>query len=359
MALNTIALSELLLGFGAFTKELAIPHAQFLGTADTVGLVTALKDTELNVFADNFFNDDYWVYITSGAAIGDIRNIKDFTQLGGIVTPDIIFHGAPLVGSAYQIWKVHAQDVIDALSDALVSIYPKLFRKIVFEALGQDDLKTDTAAPPQAVVEVTDDTLFFVGQKVTVKDDVSSEDAIIKSIDAATNKLTMEDDLTNAYTTAAHAKVIAQSGKYFNLGAAIGNARVTGLFIKADEYSTRKLVTAFEIIESLAGERQIYFPGHTVSVDDQTWIIEARGKLEAVTAANPAGTVTIDSERENLLYSEAAYHFYLRQANEVSAGDIDRLMALAREYRRRVFDDYRGLWMPRITEVADISSDGD
>ena len=365
MATKTLA--ELLLGLGAFTKELVIPRAQFAGTADTDGTAALLKDTELNVFADDYFNSDYWVYITaggtSGGGAGSIRNIENFTQTGGIVDPDIDFSGIPKIGATYQIWKCHVQDIIDALNDALVSIYsapprPKLYRKIVFETLGQDDLAQNAAAA-QAVVEVSDDTLFFVGQVVTVTDDNDSETATIESIDAATNKLTMEDNLTNAYTTAANAKVVAQSGKYFNLGATIGNARVTGLFLKTDDESTRTRQTAFEIIQSLAGDRQIYFPDHTVSVDDQTLIIEAMGKLETVTASSPTGTVTIDAERVGLLYAEAAYHFYLRQAREVSSGDIERLMALARDYRRMVYDDLKSLWMPRIIEYADMTTDSD
>lgn len=364
--MNTITLADLLLGFGAFCKELYIPHAQFLGTVDTDGSATQLKDTELNVFVDDFFNDDYWVYITDGGSggggAGDIRNIANFIKTGGIVEPDINFSGIPKIGATYQIWKCHVQDVIDALNDAIISLYsspprPKLYRKIIFETLGQDDLAQDAAATQPDVV-VNDESLFFEGQELTISDDDGdSEDCTILSIDAATHKLTMVSNLTNAYETAKNALVVAKSGKYFNLGATIGNARVTGLFVKSDEYSTRTRVTGFDIIQSLAGERQIYFPASAVTVDDQLFIIEAKGKLEELTT--PASTITLEDRLVKLLYAETAYHFYLRQSNEVSAGDIDRLITLAKNYRRMVYDDFRGLWMPMITEVADITSDSD
>ncbi len=355
--MHTFTLAELLLGFGAFTREMTIPRSQFAGTADTLGTADLLKDTELNVFVDNYFNDDYWVYITDGGPLGggdgDIRNIADFTQVGGIVDPDITFSGIPKIGATYQIWKVHVQDVIDALNDAIMSIYPKLYRKVIFETIGQDDLKNNAAAA-QAEVEITDDTLFFVGQTVTVTDDNDSEELIIESIAPATNKLTMTTNLTNAYTTAASAKVVAGSGKYFNLGAAIGDTRVTGVFVKYDDESTRCRVTDFEIIQSLAGDRQIYFPHHTVAVDDDVWIIESKGKLEAVLASTPAGTVTLEDRRDKLLYAEAAYHYYSRQASDISSGDFERLSALANKYRAMVYSDYRHLWMPKPIEVADI-----
>lgn len=355
MATKTLA--QLLAGFGAFTQELFIPRSQFAGTADTIGLVTALKDGELAVFSNDYFNNLFWVYITSGAAIGDIRNISDFTQTGGIITPDIDFHGAPLVGSEYQIWKVHPQDAIDALNDALVSIYPKLYRKIVFEDLGHS-LLASNAASGQTDVIVADATLFFVGQEVTIEDTLSSEDCTIASIVAATNTLTMEDNLTNAYATTRSADVTAKSGHYFNLGATIGNSRVTNAYLRADSTSMRKDAPEHKIITSSAGARQIYFP-IAVSVDDQTFILEATGRLESVAAASPAGTVTIDAERVDLLYCQAAYHFYMRQANQVSAGDSQRLMAYAGTFFQKVLRDYRNLWMHKPQEVMDLTTDGD
>lgn len=347
----TIALSTLLTGFEEYIEALAVES-----TADAGSDATKIVDAALSIYGDGYFND-WWIYMTDGLASGDIRQVETYTLVGTILDPYVDFSAAVAVDNTYELHKHNPDSIKRSINDALLSIYPKLYRKIVFESLGMDDLANDTVAPPQPVVEVTDDTLFFVGQKVTVKDDVASEDAIIKSIDSGANELTMEKDLTKTYTMADHAKVVAQSGKYFNLGATIGNARVTGVFIKTDEHSTRKRVTGFEIIESLAGERQIYFPGSGVSVDDQTWIIEAMGKLEELTI--PASTITLEDRRVNLLYSEAAYHFYLRQSNDISAGDIDRLIALAREYRRRVYDDYRSLWLPRITEFADITTDGD
>jgi len=346
----TIALSTLIQEFEEFIEALPV-----ISAADAGSNATKIVDAVLSIYGDGYFND-YFVYVLTGLALGDIRQVEDFDKATTTIDPYVDFSDAVAAGDDYEIHKNNPDAIKRALNDALVSIYPKLYRKIIFETLGQDDL-VNNAAAAQAVVEVTDDTLFFVGQVVTVTDDNDSEELTILSIAAATNKLTMTANLTNAYTTAANAKVVCQSGKFFNLGAAIGNARVTGLFLKSDDESTRKRTPAFEIIQSLAGERQIYFHDHTVSVDDQTLVIEATAKLEAVSA--PADPVTLEDRRVKLLYAEAAYHFYERQANEVSSGDWDRLKALATGYRRKVFDDYRHLWMPRITEIADISTDGD
>jgi len=344
-------------GFNQFIEAVEVSSV-----ADATSDATQIVDAALSIYGDGYFND-WWIYMTNGLASGDVRQVETYTLVGTILDPFVDFSGVVAVGDTYELHKSNPDSVKRSINDAIISLFSapprsKRYRKIVFETLGQDDLENNAAAA-QAVVEVSDDTLFFVGQVVSVEDDNDSEDATIESIDAATNKLTMEDNLTNAYTTAANAKVVAKSGKFFNLGATIGNTRVTGLFVKEDDESTRKRITAFEIIQSLAGDRQIYFPDHTISVDDQTLIIEARGRLEAVLASTPAGTVTIDAERVDLLYAEAAYHYYLRQAREVSSGDIERLMALARDYRRQVFDDFRHLWMPRITEYADLTMDSD
>jgi len=353
----TIALSVLLQGFGEFTKQLYIPFGQFAGTADTDGTTAALKDTELNVFTDNYFNDYYWVYITDGGAggggDGDVRKISDFTQVGGIVAPEVVFSGIPKIGATYQIWKCHVQDAIDALNDAFDSLFTqyRLYRKIVFESLGQDDLASN-AASAQADVIITDDTLFFAGQTVTITDDNGSEDATIDSINATTNTLTMEDVLTNAYTTAASAKVVAKSGKYFNLGATIGNARVMGLYSRADSTSRRNRLNSFEIITSNAGDRQLYSPT-AISVDDKTWIIEAIDRLEEL--EDPTDTITLEDRRAKLVYAEAAYHFFLRQSNDISAGDYERLAALSNRFRQQALTDFRNLQMPRPIEVADMN----
>lgn len=351
----TIALSTLMTGFNEFIEALEVESV-----ADAGSNATKIVDAALSIYGDGYFND-WWIYVTSGGATGDIRQVETYTKVGTILDPYVDFSAAVAAPDTYELHKNNPDSVKRSINDAIISLFsspprPKLYRKIIFETLGQDDLAED-ANSGQPVVEVSDDTLFFEGQEVTVTDDNASEDLTILSIAAATNKLTMTTNLVNAYTAAADAKVVAKSGKYFNLGATIGDARVTGLFIKADEHSTRQRVTGFEIIESPTGERQIYFPSHTISVDDQTLIIEAIGKLEELTT--PASTITLDARRVNLLYAEAAYHLYDKQANEISSGDWDRLKALAANYRRKVYDDFRGLWLPMPVEVADISTDGD
>jgi len=205
-------------------------------------------------------------------------------------------------------------------------------------------------------VEVTDDTLFFIGQEVTVKDDDASEDATILSIATATNKLTMTANLANAYTTAANALVMAKSGHYFNAGATLGEARITGIFVKLGETEGRKTYTDWGVVRATDGTKQIYFPT-AISVDDQNWVIEAMGGFDVVT--DPTDTVDIDTGKVKLLYSEAAFHFYDKQANDMALGDDVRLRAIANSYKRMVEVDFRGLRMGQPRERISLTTDSD
>ncbi|MBU2249482.1 MAG: hypothetical protein KKD77_22230, partial [Gammaproteobacteria bacterium] len=106
------------------------------------------------------------------------------------------------------IWSVrifagdHAAQVTETVTAGLYNV--------------QSDLSGNAAAD-QKVVNVDDGTLFQRADdatlpkcpKVLIQDDSHSEEAVIVSISG--NALTMRDNLTNAYTTAAHAKVIADS----------------------------------------------------------------------------------------------------------------------------------------------------
>ncbi len=79
-------------------------------------------------------------------------------------------------------------------------------------AIGLYNITSDlsgNAASGQKDVAVDDGTIFAAGDVVTVKDDNASESAIIASI--ATNTLTMQSNLANAYTTAANALVNGNS----------------------------------------------------------------------------------------------------------------------------------------------------
>lgn len=355
----TIAYSTLQTGFLEFIEAVAV-----VSTADATSDATKIVDAALSIYGDGYF-DTWWAYITSGLAEGDIRQIETYTLVGTILDPYVDFSAAVANGDTYELHKHNPDSVMRAINDALVSLNNrpdprtgrknKLYRRIVFNDLGQDDLANNAAAA-QAEVEISDDTLFFVGQKVTVKDDNASEDATIESIAAATNKLTMEDNLTNAYTTAASAEVIAKSGKYFNVGATLGNSRITGVFLQADSTSQRKPYREWSVVYTSAGVKQIYFPT-AVSVDDQTWIVEAIGALEVVSA--PASTVTIDSERVDLLYAEAAYHLYRRFSDDISVGDFERMEALSQRYKNMVDLDYRGLWLPLPRERISLTTDSD
>ncbi len=342
----TIALSTLITGFSDFIGDKVVES-----TADS-GDATKLVDAALAIYGDGWFAE-YYIYITSGSASGDDRRIQAFTQLTGTVEPYVNFSAAIAIGNTFQIKKTDTTQAIQAINDAIISLFTKerLYRKVVFESLGLSLLASNANAA-QADVIVADATLFFAGQEVTIADDNDSEDCTIDSINTTTNTLTMDAVLTNSYTTAANAKVTAKSGQYFNLGSTIGDARVTGLFIKLDETSKRKRYTAWEVITNSSGVRQLYFSS-SISVDDQTWVIEAIDKLEEV--ADPTDTITLEDRRVDLLYAESAYHFYLRQANDVSSGDYEPLMALAGRYRQQALGDFRSLQMAKPVEVADIN----
>jgi len=342
----TIALSTLITGMSEFIGAVAVVSKA------TGGDATKIVDTKLSIYKHAYF-DEWWAYVTSGLASGDVRQIEGFTKATTTLDPYTDFTGAIANGDDYELNKFNKADLILALNDAIISIYPKLHRKFVFESLGLS-LLTSNANSGQKNVIVADATLFFVGQEVAVKDDNASEDATIASINTATKTLTMEANLANAYTVAANGKVVAKPGKYFNLGATIGQARVPSVFVRADSTSKRNQFMEYEIITNLVGDRQIYFPS-AKSVDDQVWIIEAMGSLEEV--SNPTDTITLEDRRVKLLYAQAAYHFFLRETNLVSAGDIRRLVQLASNYLTQVNTMYRNLWMPLPRERAYLGDD--
>ena len=342
----TIALSVLLSGFNDFVEAVAVESI-----ADTGSDATKIVDSVLSIYGDGYFIG-WWAYITSGAAAEDIRQIEGFAQGTTTLTPYVNFSAAVANGDTYELHKHNPDSVRRAINDAIDSLYTnqRLYRKIVFEGLGTSLLGAD-AASAQADVTVVDATLFFAGQILTIEDDNSSETCTILSINTTTNVLTMTANLTNAYATADNAKVTAQSGKYFSLGATLGNARITGVFLKLDETTRRSRYTAWGVITNDDGVRQLYFPT-SISVDDKTWVIEAISKLEEV--EDPADTITLEDERVKLLYAEAAYHLYLKQSNDISAGDYQQLIALAGRYRQQTLTDFRALQMAKPVEVADM-----
>jgi len=345
----SISLADLMSGFLEFVEAVAVKS-----TADAGSDATKIVDSALSIYSDDYFKS-WWAYVTEGSAIGDIRQVEAFTKVSYTLDPFTDFSAAVADGDNYELHKHNPDSVKRAIQDALVSIHPKLYKKIVFENLGMDDLASN-ADSEQPDVVVNDESLFFVGQKLKIQDDDGSEDCTIKSITSATHKLTMEDNLANAYDTTMNAKVTAKSGNYFNLGATVGLAKITGVFLQADTTSQRKPYTNCWVVYSASGERQLYFPS-SVLVDDQTWVIEALGRLEEV--SDPADPVTLDSERVKLLYAEVAYQFYDRQANNVSAGDKKNLRALSLNHRDKVNTTYRHLWMPQPIERASIKTDED
>jgi len=361
MAFNTNTLAEILIGFGKFTNLLVIPRGQFLGTADTLGTTSILKDTELNVLNNDAFSEGHWIYVTSGAALGDVRKIYNSEKEGGFIYPELAFSGAPASASAYQVWKADPYNVVEAINRATESIYDKLFKPIIFTKLGYDDLASNANAA-QADVVVSDGSRYWVGQPCTLKDSTYTESCTVSSI--SSNTITMTANLTYSYTTADDAVLYGQSGRYWRVPDAIGQATITAIFRRDDTPadgsapSARKRHTEWSIVHSVNGERQIYFP-NSKSVNDQTWVVEAMGKLEEITLATPAGTITIDDHRLPLLYCRAAYHYYGSLANELLGNDRKRMIGISREFMDREKREYRDLYMPKSQEIADMSTDSD
>jgi len=353
----TIAYSTLQLGFLEFIEAVAVESI-----ADTGSNATKIVDTALSIYGDGYF-DDWWIYVTSGSAEGDIRQIETHTKSTTTLDPYVDFSAAVANTDTYELHKHNPDSVMRSINDALKSLTNrpdprtgrknKLYRRIAFTDLGHS-LLTSNADAAQADVVVADGTLFFAGQVLDISDDDATEEVTIESI--STNTLTMTAVLANSYTTAASAKVFAQSGKYFNVGATLGNSRITGVFLRADSTSQRNPYREWMVVYTSAGVKQIYFPT-AVSVDDQTWIVEAIGALESV--STPTSTVTIDSGKVDLLYAEAAYHLYRRFSDDISAGDYGRQEALSQKYKTMVDIDYRGMYMPLPRERISLITDSD
>lgn len=350
----TIACSTLLTGLEEFIEALPV-----ISDADAGSNATKIVDAALTIYGDGYF-DGWWIYVTSGNAVGDIRQVEAFTNADTTLDPYVDFSAAVASGDDYELHKHNPDSAKRAINDALRSLWamppaPWLFRRIVFESLGLSLLTSNFVSGKDVIV--ADATLFFAGQVVTVSDDDDSEKATVASIDSSTNTLTMTANLANAYDKdTKNAQVVADSGKYFNLGATIGTARITGVYSRADSTAQRKRFTNFNIIESAAGAKQIYFPGSR-SMDDQTIVIEAIDCLEEV--STPTSTITLEAHRVKLLYAMAAHHFYDRQANDISTGDFQRLEALAMKYGNQVGTVYRHLRMALPREVAHLSYDSE
>lgn len=67
-------------------------------------------------------------------------------------------------------------------------------------------LLSGSASSGQAIIAVTDATLFWVNQKVTPVEGATTENLVVLSINNATNEITTTTNLTHSYTTAASLK---------------------------------------------------------------------------------------------------------------------------------------------------------
>lgn len=354
----SLALSELMSGFLDLIEAVPV-----ISIADDGSNNTKIVDSGLTIYGDDYFVD-WWVYVTSGNAKGDMRMIESFIKLTGTIDPYVDFSAAVAGGNRFEVHKYNPDTIKRCINDALASIVTrpdprtgrkhKLYRKIVFTDLGHSLLLND-AASGQPYIDVYDVTLFYKGQKITISDNNRSEDAEIK--DAVSDiKLELTAKLTNSYDTTKNAQVYAKSAAYFNLGGTIGEARVTGVFTQADRNSQRKRQVGWQVIHDPDCPRMIYFPS-SISVDSGTWIIEAVGSFERL--SSPSDICSIDDGKVNVLYAEAAYHLYSKLANDISAGDTVRLEALAQKYRNMVDIDFRGQWMPLPREHISLKTDSD
>lgn len=107
-----------------------------------------LKDTSLAKYPDTYFVDKV-VYVTSGASIGDVRDIKTFTSSGGVIVPYAVFTATIVSGVTYEIHTFSPADKKTHINQALKDAYPYFYKRIEDATLtpqGSDDTEYDIPA---------------------------------------------------------------------------------------------------------------------------------------------------------------------------------------------------------------------
>lgn len=79
-------------------------------------------------------------------------------------------------------------------------------------------LLTATASSGQKEITVSDSTVFYDDQHISITDDSNTETAIIDTIDHTTNIITVTINLTNSYTVAANGYVIGRKSQGWGIG---------------------------------------------------------------------------------------------------------------------------------------------
>ena len=95
----TIALSVLMSGFEDFIEALAV-----VSDADAGSNATKIVDASLSIYGDGYFND-WWIYVTSGDALGDIRRVEAHTFADTTLDPFVDFSAVVAAADDYELHK--------------------------------------------------------------------------------------------------------------------------------------------------------------------------------------------------------------------------------------------------------------
>ena len=182
------------------------------------------------------------------------------------------------------------------------------------EQSGMSSLLTANAASGQKDVVVADASVFDEGQAVTISDDTPlTESNFIVSIDTSTNTLTMENALTNAYTTAQNALVSGRATQKYGISA---HSYFDGITIKGCDLQgnsiapvyvgttgATKKITSDRTIHSLimdlsdaAEDIAIYHPNSPAQILKLTFV------FTEATSADAACTMRVGKEGDDNYY---------------------------------------------------------
>ncbi len=120
--------------------------------------------------------------------------------------------------------KEEIYDLQDWLAPGLTPI-TKYFPIVKTSDVSSDIASNANSGQKNVTVQAGEGSLFSVGDTVTIRDDVASEQNVIASI--ATDTLTMEDNLTNTYTTANQGAVDQNPSLTYQIVVAVGGSTST------------------------------------------------------------------------------------------------------------------------------------
>ena len=126
-------------------RELRMPFARrFNSSSVLTGTPTALILQDSRLIEEDGDWEGAWVYITSGSAIGDVREIRAFMADEDKAHIDYPLTETPAAGDSYEIHSVfNAYEIHDAINEAIGEGWPSFWDAITSEELViQDDTLT-------------------------------------------------------------------------------------------------------------------------------------------------------------------------------------------------------------------------